>query len=102
MNVEAGESRRERSGTELLVCINRRPNPRQPSCAARGDDQLAERFEQLLGERGLELTVARIYCLGACAQGPNVRLAPGGDFWRGVGLEDVERIIDEISARIAD
>ena len=89
------------SDASLLVCINSRPGSDKPSCAGRGSEQLAEALEQALVERGLAVSVGRIKCFGRCNEGPNVRLAPGGRFWRGVCLEDVSAIIDHVAGVIS-
>jgi len=88
------------SETTLLVCINSRIAGDKPSCAGRGSEQLADALEQGLVERGLAVTLGRIKCFGRCHEGPNVRLAPGGRFWRGTGLGDVAAIIDHVEAEI--
>ena len=62
----------------LLVCVNRRLGLGAPSCAGRGSERLAERLEQRLAERGLNLELRRIHCFGECERGPNLRLTPGG------------------------
>ncbi len=88
------------SETTLLVCINSRLAGDKPSCAGRGSEQLADALEQALVERGLAVALGRIKCFGRCHEGPNVRLAPGGRFWRGAGLRDVTAIIDHVAAKI--
>ena len=99
--LESEPTKRTDAPWELLVCVNQRLNPRRPSCGARGAQALAEQFEAALAHRCAELVVTRIYCLGACEQGPNVRLAPGGRYWRAVGTDDIERIVREVCAEIA-
>ncbi len=76
--------------TKLIICINRRLNPRQPSCAARGAEALAERLEQALD--GF-VEIERVNCLGECETGPNMRLAPGGPFFRGVDEGSLDEVI---------
>ena len=80
--------------TKLLVCVNRRFGAGQASCAARGSESVADAVERGIAERGLDLPVERICCFGKCQDGPNMRLAPGGEFFTGVGAERVAEILD--------
>ena len=80
----------------LVVCINRRLNDDQPSCAARGSEVLAGRFSEEIARLGLAAELQRVYCLGRCEHGPNVRIAPGGMAYHGVGEEDIERVIRDL------
>lgn len=62
----------------VIVCTNRRSNPAQPSCGARGGDRLADQLEQVIAARGLAIRLERFPCLGRCEEGPNLKLAPDG------------------------
>ncbi|MDX1594193.1 MAG: (2Fe-2S) ferredoxin domain-containing protein [Gammaproteobacteria bacterium] len=88
-------------GWRLLICVNRRLNPETPSCAARGSETLAARLEGLLDARGLDVPVESILCFGACSRGPNIRIAPGGAFFHGVGENDLPAIVDAVAAAVA-
>lgn len=80
--------------TKLLVCVNRRYGAGQASCAARGSESIADAIERGVAERGLAVVVERICCFGKCQHGPNMRLAPGGEFFMGVGHERVAEVLD--------
>jgi (2Fe-2S) ferredoxin len=67
-----------------------------------GSEKIADAIESGLQERGLSLQVERIHCLGECAEGPNLRLAPGGKFFHHVKLADVPAILDEIAALLKE
>ena len=82
----------------VLVCVNRRIGPDSISCAAGGGEAIAAALEQALAVRGEALPVRRVYCFGRCAEGPNLRLAPGGSFHRGVRPEDVDAVLDALLA----
>jgi len=84
----------------LLVCVNRRLGAETPSCAGRGAELLAERLEALLRARGLALPVERILCFGSCSRGPNIRLAPGGAFFHGVGEADLPALVEQVAAAV--
>lgn len=78
---------------KVIVCVNMRANPDQPSCAARGGVALAEALEQAIEERGLPLTLERFECLGRCNMGPNVKLAPGGAFLHHVRPDHIAPVL---------
>jgi len=90
------------SDCTLLVCINSRLTGDKPSCAGRGSEALAQALERALVERQVPVSLRRIKCFGRCYEGPNVRLAPGGWFWRGASLDDVPAIIDHVQTSIMD
>jgi len=84
------------SPTKLLICVNRRFGADQASCAARGSEGIADAIERGIAESGLDLPVERICCFGKCQHGPNMRLAPGGEFFMGVGPERVREVLDAL------
>lgn len=81
---------------ELIFCTNLRPLGGQPSCGGRGSVELAEAVEAYINARGLALRVDHSVCLGHCHEGPNVRLAPGGDFVHQATLEKIIAVIDQL------
>ena len=83
--------------TTLIICVNRRLGD-QPCCAARGGVEQADRLEDAIAERRLDVKVERVHCLGVCARGPNMRLAPGGAFFFGVLADDIPAVIERIEA----
>jgi len=79
----------------LTVCINRRPeNGISVSCAARGSEALLEALKREVASRGLALEIDTIRCLGLCEKGPNVRLAPGNNWFTGCQAEDAPALLD--------
>jgi len=81
---------------KVMVCVNYRANPDQPSCAARGSEAIACALETAIAQQQLPITVERFNCLGQCESGPNVRLTPAGRWFHGVTLEDVPALISGI------
>lgn len=79
----------------VIVCVNERL-PGKPSCGGRGSQLLADDLERVMKQRGLQSTVERVYCIGRCREGPNVRIFPGGCFFHGVGPQDVAAILDNL------
>jgi len=83
----------------VIVCNNHRSNPTQPSCAVRGGgDALADRLEQEVATKGLNISVERFACLGFCQDGPVIKLAPGGRFICHVSAEKIDGVMQEIEA----
>lgn len=81
---------------KVVVCINRRANTNQPSCGMRGGVKLADHLEAEITKRGLPIVLERFHCLGRCEDGPNLRLAPGGNFHSGASLGDADQLLQEI------
>ena len=79
----------------ILVCVNRRLGSVRPSCAEGGGEALLGLIDAALRARGLAIQVERFICFGACDEGPNVRIAPGGRFFHRVGAGDVDAIVAE-------
>ena len=80
----------------FAICVNRRLGSDKASCAARGSEQIADALEAGVRERGLAVEIERIVCFGQCQVGPNGRLIPGGNFHKGMTIEDVPALLDEI------
>ncbi|MBL6958603.1 MAG: (2Fe-2S) ferredoxin domain-containing protein [Rhodospirillales bacterium] len=80
----------------LVVCINRRFQADKPSCAGRGGEGIADALEAGIAQRNINITLKRMICLGRCEEGPNARLAPGGDFMTGLTLDDVPALLDDL------
>ena len=74
----------------FMVCVNRRIG--KPACAGAA---IAEALETELRQRHLAIPVERAVCLGACDQGPNVRLAPGGRFYHQVTVAAVAELVED-------
>jgi NADH:ubiquinone oxidoreductase subunit E len=80
----------------IVVCTNRRYGVDSPSCAASGGVAIASQLEVELREAGLAVEVRRIECLGQCERGPNLRIAPGGEFFYEMTLEQIPQVIDRL------
>ncbi len=82
----------------IIICINHRANPNNPSCGARGSEKIAASLQQQITEKKLPVTLKRFKCLGHCDQGPNLRIAPDGRFFYGVTEDGIEQILKEVVA----
>ena len=78
---------------KFAICINRRFGSDRPSCGNRGSGVIADAIEAGVQERGINVIIERIVCFGMCANGPNMRLVPGGDFHKNVNLDQVDEIL---------
>lgn len=80
----------------VYVCTNLRMSGN--SCANQKARQVLKVMQSRADERALagdELVLVKpSVCMGYCGDGPNVKII-GGDFHHGVGLDDVESILDE-------
>ena len=87
---------------KVIVCVNYRANPQQPSCAARGGEQIADLIERGIAEENIDVALERFKCLGRCNEGPNLRMAPGGEFYSGVRPEDIPGLLEKIRDFVSD
>ncbi|MDX1915186.1 MAG: (2Fe-2S) ferredoxin domain-containing protein [Methylophilus sp.] len=82
----------------ILVCTNHRVNPNQPSCGAKGAQQLKQKLAEEVSKAGIAVGVKEIQCLGECDVGPNVRLIPGGQFFKQVDERHLKEILKAAKA----
>ncbi len=66
-------------------------------CLAAGSDQILKNFQQVAKDKGLEqdYDINLSGCMGACTQGPLVRIAPENTIYEHVKPEDTVKIFDE-------
>lgn len=79
----------------LVICNNRRLTAQKPSCGA-ANMAIARRLEVSILEQQIPISIEYKKCLSQCDKGPNMRLAPSGQFFHGVTLDSVPAIIEEI------
>lgn len=83
---------------QVLVCTNERPpDASKPCCAGRGGMDVYRRFKDVVRARGVrdEVMTVRTGCLKHCSRGVAVAIWPVGAWYAGVGVDDVEEIVDE-------
>jgi (2Fe-2S) ferredoxin len=82
----------------VFICTNRRDagNPKG-SCAAKGSEQVRERFKAQLAERGLKsrMRANAAGCLDQCEQGCTVVIYPDEVWYGHVTVGDVDEIIEQ-------
>ena len=77
----------------LTICVNDRgPNAITPSCGRRGGSRLRGAIAAAARDTGMEVQTIR--CLGLCEKGPNVRLAPGNNWFHAVDPADAPRLVE--------
>lgn len=73
----------------VLVCVNR-------DCADRGALEVLTRLRSRLREAGREreIRTTRVMCLGRCGEGPALVVYPDGVWYRRVGPDDIDDIVN--------
>ena len=84
------------TATRLVVCVNERLGAGQQSCAGSGSRQLITVIKQYFSESGIDVPIVEQVCLGRCAQGIAMRIAPGGPFFTLVTEADIAMIVDSV------
>jgi (2Fe-2S) ferredoxin len=82
----------------VFICTNRRdPSNPKGSCAAKGSEQVRERFKKELYERGLKgrMRANAAGCLDQCEHGCTVVVYPEQVWYGGVKPGDVVEIIEQ-------
>lgn len=81
----------------MFVCVNERPIGGKPSCGGRGSAALVTALQTAIAARPAlwgRAAVTGCGCLGPCFDGPNVVVYPDGVWYAGVGLDDVDELVD--------
>ncbi|MFM9913290.1 MAG: (2Fe-2S) ferredoxin domain-containing protein [Methylophilaceae bacterium] len=81
----------------IIVCINHRANPDVPSCGARGGEAIAQCIASEIATYALDMGLERFHCLGMCDLGPNIKLAPAGNFYHHVSLESLPELVQQLT-----
>jgi NADH:ubiquinone oxidoreductase subunit E len=80
----------------LIACVKERFTGKA-SCGGRGSVELIEHIEAEIKKSGLPILVERVNCLGECAKGPNMRIAPGGSFFYGMTKDKIPELMAELA-----
>jgi (2Fe-2S) ferredoxin len=88
------------SRVRLVVCINERLGSGQRSCVGSGNLGYISDIEQMIKAVGLEVKIVKRECLGRCAEGPIMRIAPGGRLFTEVDQSSLASIIDELKTLV--
>ena len=85
----------------VTVCINDRDERFAPCCGRHGGPEILDAIREAVAERGLDVDVQTIACLGLCEKGPNLRVAPTGSLYHAMAVADVPAFIDSLEREIA-
>lgn len=80
----------------LVACINERLGTGQRSCVGSGSIELISKLEAMIATEKLDVPVVRRECLGRCAEGPAMRIAPAGPFFTEIVETDLEHILKQL------
>ena len=80
----------------LVVCINERLGAGQRSCVGSGSIELISQLEAMIASAKLDVPVVRRECLGRCAEGPAMRIAPAGPFFTEIDETSLDNILDQL------
>lgn len=78
----------------IYVCINKKGGQ---ACIGPRSREVFRALYKRAVERGADVSVERITCMGECSFGPNVKIH-GGAVYNEVGLDDLDRILDAAEA----
>ncbi len=81
----------------IFVCENLRdPSDPRGCCAAKGSEEIRQKFKAELKKRGLKgkARANKSGCLDQCATGPTVVVYPEGVWYAHVSVNDVEEIVE--------
>ena len=84
----------------LVVCINERLGAGQRSCVGSGSIELISQLEAMIAAEKLDVPVVRRECLGRCAEGPAMRIAPAGPFFTAIDDSGLDNILKQLKAFI--
>ena len=80
----------------LVVCINEKLGIGQRSCVGSGSIDLINQLEAMIVSAKLDVSVVRRACLGRCAEGPAMRIAPAGPFFTEIDETGLGNILDQL------
>ena len=78
----------------IIVCENLRE---KGDCCGPAGGRLRQALKDLVKEKGLagNIRVSRSGCLDVCSEGPNVLLMPDNVWFKRVGINDIEAIVEK-------
>lgn len=85
----------------VIVCVQERLGER-PSCARGGGEELANSLDKIFVGQGLDVLVKRTFCFGRCKDGPNIKVAPGGDFYTAMTQERLNEVVSAVRSMVLE
>lgn len=85
----------------ITICTNLRPPTRiAPSCGTSGSLAITEALPGALRDRGFDVEVQTIACLGLCQKGPNLRISPCGSWIHAIDPGRIDALADCLAAHL--
>lgn len=84
----------------VTVCINDRDERFAPCCGRHGGPEIVAALKSAVSARGLDVDIQTIKCLGLCAKGPNLRVAPSGSLYHAMTVDDVPAVVDALASQL--
>ena len=91
--IDISEQKPAKTRNKVIFCVNERPPFGQPSCARRGSRELMVETNKFVRDAGIDITIDTSVCMGRCADGPTVKLAPRGEFVQDANPENIREAI---------
>ena len=82
----------------VTVCINDRDERFAPCCGRHGGPESVAALRAAVTDRALDVDVQTINCLGLCAKGPNLRIAPSGSLYHALTVDDVPAVVEALES----
>lgn len=80
----------------ILVCESHKPKQTNVGCCGeKFPENIIEKCQNLLAEKGLEIEVRAVPCLNNCKQGISVKVFPANILYGNVGEEEIETIVNQ-------
>jgi len=86
----------------IRICTNDKDEMGGPVCGKRGGAEIKDELEKGISDRGIDITISTIACMGYCSRGPALMLDPGTSFIFHAGPEDVPEILNIAEKLAAD
>ena len=81
----------------LVACINENLGVGQRSFVGNGSVQLISQLEAIIVSAKLDVPVVRRECLGRCAEGPAMRIAPARPFFTVIDETGLGNILEQLT-----
>ena len=85
----------------VIVCVQERLGKRS-SCVRGGGEELVKSLDKMFVGQGLDVLVKRSFCFGRCNDGPNIRIAPGGDFYTAMTQERLNEVVSAVRSMVLE
>lgn len=102
MGIHVRNPKKVNTPSTIRVCINEHQEDGSDCCGPRGGREMRDLIEKGIAERGIEIDLREIECLGLCQRGPSIMLDPGSSYFLNAQPADVPEILDLVEKFVAD